>query len=253
MDKPKLRYRERECKHCGSSFTYEIGPGRDRWHCTAACREAYKIARIPPKSTWPECQTDGCAHRVRAKGTAKCNACYSLERKRKAGVCGVRKCHAPATRAGAGLCEKHYYRVRRNGNIDLVPRVEVTVSAGYRLIKDASHPLTWLSGWVSEHRSVAYAKYGEGPHPCHWCGVVHEWNDLVVDHLNERKADNTPSNLVVACSPCNRARGAMISFIARLLPERTDELTATFEHMRLSFADKDSRKQSEERRCAIAE
>jgi 5-methylcytosine-specific restriction endonuclease McrA len=36
----------------------------------------------------------------------------------------------------------------------------------------------------------------------------------VIDHLDEDKANNAPANLVVACNPCNRARGAMLPFIA---------------------------------------
>jgi hypothetical protein len=121
------------------------------------------------------------------------------------------------------------------------------LSGGYRIIKDADHPLTQGNGWVAQHRAVAYEKYGEGPHPCHWCGSIHDWPDLVVDHLNEHKADNVPSNLVVACNPCNRMRGGMIGFIGKVLPERMDDLIATFEHMRKAWHDSEA--QAQEKRA----
>lgn len=185
-----------------------------------------------PKSDWPLCATEGCQRRVRARSAKTCTKCYASLAKQRAGVCQVHKCAAPATRVGAGLCEAHYKRVRRLGTFDLTPRVELMVKGGYLIVKDEAHPLTQANGWVAQHRAVAYQKYGEGPHPCHWCGAVHEWSDLVVDHLNEQKADNAPGNLVVACNPCNRMRGGMIPFIRRMLPERVAEFVATLEHMR---------------------
>ena len=188
-------------------------------YCSDVCREAYKRARVRPKSEWPVCSTEGCIRHVRALSAKQCNPCYKAETKRRSGVCQVHKCGMPATRVGRDLCEKHYKRVRRVGSFDLTPRVELMVHGGYRIIKDAQHPLAQQNGWLGEHRAIAYEKYGPGPHPCHWCGVVQDWLDLVVDHLNEQKADNRPENLVAACNPCNRMRGGMIPFIKRMLPD----------------------------------
>ena len=235
MAKRKERLRERNCKHCNCRFTYSVGQGRDRIHCSDKCRSDYKVARRPPKSQWPTCSTDGCDRHVRSVDAKKCNPCYTLEIKRRAGKCSVHKCDNPAVRVGHGLCEKHYMRVRTTGSFDLTPRVELQLAGGYIQIKAADHPLAQGNGWVPQHRAVAYDKYGKGPHPCHWCGAVHPWSSLVVDHLNEQRSDNKPANLVVSCNTCNRMRGGMIGFIGKLLPGREADLVATFEHMRMAY------------------
>jgi 5-methylcytosine-specific restriction endonuclease McrA len=44
--------------------------------------------------------------------------------------------------------------------------------------------------------------------PCHWCGT--EWTKkFQADHLIEKDAggDDSPSNLVSSCAPCNQKRG----------------------------------------------
>jgi 5-methylcytosine-specific restriction endonuclease McrA len=46
-----------------------------------------------------------------------------------------------------------------------------------------------------------------------------EWKTAVVDHLDEQKANNTPSNLVVSCNDCNRARGSLLPFLRRMRTE----------------------------------
>lgn len=105
-------------------------------------------------------------------------------------------------------------------------------SQGYLVAHDPSHPLANEAGTVSQHRMAAFEKYGDGEHPCHWCGDVLPWPHLDVDHLNEVKSDNTPDNLVVACAPCNRMRGAMKRFIRRMLPSRLSEFASTLALMR---------------------
>jgi hypothetical protein len=100
-----------------------------------------------------------------------------------------------------------------------------TNERGYVSVRDPSHPLAkQRGGRVMEHRKVLYDAIGEGPHPCYWCAVILEWKDIVVDHVNEDKADNRRTNLVVSCNNCNRARGAMLPFLARL----ADEAVPTF-------------------------
>lgn len=148
-------------------------------------------------------------------------------------TCSIDDCKNPARTREGRECEMHYYRWRRNGHFDLTDvSTEHFHSSGYRVRKAPGHPLARQNGWVFEHRLVAFGKYGPGDQTCHWCGQSLEWPEAVIDHLNEEKADNTPDNLVVACSPCNRARGSMIPFLRRLLPERMEEFIATFEHMR---------------------
>ena len=239
-----MSYRSRICKNCGREFQPATKIGRTPDHCGSACRVAYQVSRRTPKSEWPLCSTEGCSSTVRARTSKLCNACCGLKAKRAAGVCGVRKCSRPATRVGHGLCEVHYSRVRRTGHLDLTPRIERQEVSGYMQRKAPGHPAAGKNGWAFEHRLVVYDARGRGPHPCHWCETVLFWHELVIDHLNEVKHDNRLENLVVSCVSCNRARGAMIPFIAKMQAHRISDLIVTFEYMRAG----DGAKQREERR-----
>lgn len=87
---------------------------------------------------------------------------------------------------------------------------------GYQIVKRPGHPLaTGVRGaWIYEHRAILFDAIGPGWHACHHCGMQVSWelsypehNDaLVVDHLNEDRADNAVANLVPSCAPCNIAR-----------------------------------------------
>lgn len=126
-------------------------------------------------------------------------------------------------------------RVRRAGTVHIRdPRItgRTVTKAGYVLLRKPDHPLANSAGWVAEHRIVAFEVYGSGPQTCHWCGCGPlPWQRVTVDHLNERKADNGPENLVPSCNPCNRARGSFISFMARLQPARLEQLFQTLRAM----------------------
>lgn len=79
-------------------------------------------------------------------------------------------------------------------------------SDGYRQLKRPDHPLACATGIVFEHRMVLYDSIGPGPHPCHWCKQLLDWDDLQADHLNHIRADNRPKNLVPSCPSCNKGR-----------------------------------------------
>lgn len=233
-----LRYRTRTCKHCGTEFSYEIGSGMDRTVCTADCSRNVRIKKLAAfRNSRPTCNIESCTNRVRGKGSLICNFHYNRIRVASVGVCGVHKCGRPATRIGSGLCDTHYYRVRRNGTLDLLPvRNAYKHSAGYVVCRYPNHPLARTKGsaknWVFEHRVIAYEKYGPTELSCHWCGVPIVWKTLHVDHLNEDKTDNDPSNLVVSCKQCNRARGQMKPLIKGLLPHRVEQFIECFKYMR---------------------
>ena len=226
MASAKIAHAHRVCKQCGSRFP-KAQNGRPRITCSPECHRLFY-----DRETWRRCSVDGCDNPTRARDSLKCTRCYTVERKRSVGICTVAGCQEPATRSSRTICEKHYYRVRRNGSTDLAPVVESLRSNGYVMVKAPGHSLAGKNGWAFEHRVVAFRKYGEGPHDCHWCGISLQWSEIVVDHINEVKTDNRPDNLVVACTPCNRARGSMISFIRRMQGHRIPELIATFSHMR---------------------
>lgn len=125
-------------------------------------------------------------------------------------TCRVHGCASVANRKGAQMCEKHYMRNRRNGTtnkLDVVKPGALTHSHGYKLIHAPDHELRRASNRVYEHRAVYYAHHGSGPFVCHWCSVVVCWDDMHVDHLNDQKDDNSPTNLVASCAACNQKRG----------------------------------------------
>ena len=125
-------------------------------------------------------------------------------------TCSVDGCEAEATRVGCGMCEKHYYRKRRQGTTDYVGQAIVgnrKHSGGYVLAPAPDHPMA-LGGYRAyEHRVVFYDNHGEGPFNCHWCGCVVTWGDMHVDHLDGVRDHNTIGNLVASCAICNQRRG----------------------------------------------
>lgn len=149
-------------------------------------------------------------------------------RKASGPPCRADGCERTATRVGAGLCETCFYRYRRTGTFAPRPRVlRRGLKNGYILVWSPGHPLAMGHGMVYEHRKVMFDLLGSGDQECFWCGVRLAWADVVVDHLNEVKDDNDPSNLVVSCNGCNRSRGAMLPFIQGMKPDVFETFVAT--------------------------
>ncbi|HEJ0068213.1 TPA: HNH endonuclease [Citrobacter koseri] len=101
-------------------------------------------------------------------------------------------------------------RVRRHGSTDkksTKKEGKLEHSGGYLLVYAPDHPLAGSSSRVYEHRKVYYDAHGAGPFNCHWCGKVVSWRDLHIDHLDDSKTNNKPSNLVASCPVCNQKRG----------------------------------------------
>ena len=191
--------RESICPTCEKSFVQAVGRGKGRKHCSAACRENHKK--------------------------------NSLAERRKIALglrCFVASCLNSPRDSTSAFCEMHYGRMRRNGN--LKPREvkgRYVNSAGYIRVLAKGHPLADSHGHVYEHRKVLYDS-GISAVQCFWCSAHLGWDTLVVDHLNENKADNRLENLVAACTPCNRARGAFLDMIQRVDNTKLDLLFDTF-------------------------
>lgn len=171
------------CVECDSQFTVEVRRGKTHAkYCSKQCASS-------------------ASERARKLRLAQC------------GQCSVDGCQSPITRIGAGLCEKHYMRLRRNGHLLTVleetpPPATIEHSHGYLLEYAPSHPLKKAGGnRVYQHRKVFYDTHGDGPFDCHWCGIQVTWQDMHVDHLNAVRDDNRIDNLVASCAKCNQARG----------------------------------------------
>lgn len=176
---------EGTCLNCLSAFSYEHSTGTKKKHCTSECRVQWKMKRAAVrKASSPICSIDGCSGK--------------------------------ATRVGAVMCEKHYGRVRRGVSLsDKVHSMRYKTKSGYTILFRPDHPIA-SGGRVAEHRVVAYDKHrGQCPE-CFWCGCELDWASAVVDHLDENKQNNDADNLAVSCNDCNRARGAMLPFVAGL-------------------------------------
>lgn len=130
-------------------------------------------------------------------------------------VCDAPDCEKPAD--SGRHCGMHRARLTRLGSLDLPPkRQRRTHSHGYLILRAKGHPTANSRGFAYEHRVALYDAIGPGAHPCHWCGTEVSWDrsypqhrdGLVVDHLDEDKANNDPSNLVPSCSVCNFQRSS---------------------------------------------
>lgn len=153
-----------------------------RWRVTGGTEK-----RPKPELPWLVCTIDGCSNRAR-------------------------------TRYGR-RCELHYYRHYRNGTYDTVRKRNRTVGThGYAGLHDRAHPASSASGMLYEHREVCYNKIGPGSHPCRWCQRFVSWDgkgkdQLVVDHLDNNKLNNSPDNLFPSCQRCNARRGLFVAWV----------------------------------------
>lgn len=171
-----MAYRHRNCQCCGKQFSYEIGRGKDRKLCGEECITAVR--------------------KKKEEG-----------RRAVADLCSVIGCGCKVRSAGAVLCEKHYMRLRRHGDVrrkvDANPPEPVALhSHGYVMEYYPGHPLA-RGARVYQHRRVFFDAHGDGPFTCKWCGCNVSWDDMHVDHLNAVRDDNRIENLVASCASCN--------------------------------------------------
>ena len=91
-------------------------------------------------------------------------------------TCTMPGCDKPARSSGAAWCKMHYHRWYRHGSPDKVStQVRVGMPRRYRTVAAKGHPLAHANGRAYEHRVVLYDLIGQGPHACHWCGVMVNW------------------------------------------------------------------------------
>jgi hypothetical protein len=133
--------------------------------------------------------------------------------------CTVGDCEKPTRSAHSPLCEMHYHRQYRHGDVNQTAHEQApTASHGrrYKTVYDPKHPLAGKWGQVYVHRRVLYDAIGPGYHPCHWCSTPVRFaakgtsDALIPDHLNNVGDDNRIENLAPSCVRCNTARAAYL-------------------------------------------
>lgn len=132
--------------------------------------------------------------------------------------CRVDGCGRAAQYKTAQLCQKHYFRVRRNGDTSLVLEKKkrdvgysrlyrVTMPGrGYQRVYEPHHPLADKGGYVSEHRMVVWDKYGDNLPDCEICGKPSSWATSHIDHIDNDPKNNHIDNLRPLCPGCNTWR-----------------------------------------------
>lgn len=172
------------------------------------------------RKTKAKCSIDGCENYVhgRVNGAPLCGKHYQRwwkygdpkHSKTRYDQCTVNDCLNKPRSMSSPYCEMHYYRLYRNGSMELKkPKETLEHSHGYVLFYAPDHPLTLRHSGAHEymHRVVFYDYHGKGPFNCNWCGKQVTWDDMHVDHLNSVRDDNRIDNLVASCPTCNQWRG----------------------------------------------
>lgn len=124
--------------------------------------------------------------------------------------CSVEGCERNFSYKALQLCQKHYFRIRRNGHLDLLdknPKNRYVTPNGYISLRIPDHPLANRAGLVFEHRYVIYPSIGPDCRPCELCGKPQTWKVCHVDHKDDDRKNNEIGNLRILCRGCNVKRG----------------------------------------------
>lgn len=124
--------------------------------------------------------------------------------------CKVEGCKRLARYPSLGVCQKHYFRFRRNGSYDLLQKEPRKLRRqdprGYWQLYLPDHPLSDSTGYVWEHRKLVYDRYGIALPDCELCGKHITWETAHIDHKDETPSNNDPENLRPLCRVCNVSR-----------------------------------------------
>lgn len=134
--------------------------------------------------------------------------------------CIADNCERKAIYRTAQLCQKHYFRVRRTGmHADRVyiRKARLVTPNGYIRLYLPGHPLADQRGYVFEHRAVMWDSVGGACETCALCGKPETWQTCHVDHRDDDRVNNAPSNLRILCRGCNVMRGHTATSMGSML------------------------------------
>lgn len=131
-------------------------------------------------------------------------------------LCCVAECGREAQYKGKQLCQKHYFRLWRNGHYEKLPtsrQIRRPNAKGYVALFEPTHPLAMKDGYVYEHRKVVFARYGDNLPPCEICGAPTNWATCHIDHRDEVVTNNEQANLRPLCRGCNTSRTERVTTV----------------------------------------
>lgn len=123
--------------------------------------------------------------------------------------CSIEGCGRNARYKSKQLCQMHYFRLWRNGTVELKPKgykYRQENPQGYQYIYEPDHALAITTGYVSEHRYLIYEKYGMNLPDCEICGKPTDWKTCHIDHIDNNPRNNNIDNLRPLCRGCNTFR-----------------------------------------------
>lgn len=226
---PRIRH---ECQDCGADLSHRRADALRCEPCIAKARTAAKRERraagLEPRCTVPACtkarDRDGLCqmHNWRLINHG------SVDYTRPGRQCTYGNCTSKHN--GHGLCQTHLTRQKKGlpmgGSARTVP------GKRYLQVVRRNHPLAGKGGRVFVHRMVLYDTSGGGRMPCFWCARPLEWGlprfsvgAMVVDHYDHDRRNNSPTNLLPSCNPCNAGR--IRGFNAVRIPQYSVGLVGT--------------------------